>query len=404
MDFSLLKQSAKKKRASIIGWRRLLHQNPEAGLDLPFTKKLVRTELKKMGLVKSYRQMDGGIMVDLSGKSGDRSSFTALRVDMDALPISEKTGLPYASSVEGCMHACGHDAHTAIGLGIVSILQELRSCWEGKIRIIFQSGEEVLKGAKLMLEQGVLDNPGVNAILGLHLDPRFPLMSVGLKPGQINAYIDDFSVSVKGRSAHGAAPHLSVDPVAAASFAVQAIQTIVSRNIPPAEPAVISIGEIKGGNVSNIIPDQVMLKGTIRSLSPEIRDLLFSRLKSVMKGLEVTFGIDAELSITSGSPPVICDEDLTEACILILKKILGEKSVVNIPSPQLGGDDFAYFAQKVPAVLVRLGCGKEGSGFPLHSSEFDFDEKVLEFGAGLFSYLLICLTGQNLAGRTSAVY
>ena len=247
-----------------------------------------------------------------------------------------------------------------------------------------------------MLEKGVLDNPGVNAILGLHLDPRVHLMSVGLKPGQINAYIDDFSVSVKGKSAHGASPHLSVDPVTAASFAVQAIQTIVSRNIPPARPAVISIGEIKGGSVSNIIPDEVMLKGTIRSLSPEIRDLLFSRLKSVMKGLEGTFGIDAELSITPGSPPVICDEDLAEACILILKKILGEKSVVNIYSPQLGGDDFAYFAQKVPAVLVRLGCGKEGTGFPLHSSEFDFDEEVLEFGAALFSYLLVCLTGQSL--------
>lgn len=401
MDFFLLKKIAKEKRTSIISWRRLLHQHPEIGLDLPFTKKLVTTELDKMGLGRVYGLMDAGIVVDLLGKSSDCSSFVALRVDMDALPLYEKTGLPYASRIEGYMHACGHDAHTAMGLGIVSILQELKSQWEGKIRIIFQSGEEELKGAKLMLEQGISDNPKVNAILGLHLDPQFPLGSVGLRSGQINAYTDEFSLFIKGKSAHGASPHLSVDPVVATSFAIQALQTIVSRNIPPLEAAVVSIGEIKGGDVSNIIPDQVRLRGTIRSLSSKIRDLIFSRIKSIARGLEESFGIEAELSFISGSPPVICDEDLTKTCLLILKKTLDEQSVVNIPYPLLGGDDFAFFAQKVPATLIRLGCGKEGFTFPLHSSKFNFDEEVLEFGVALFSYLLIGLTNQNSGRRNN---
>jgi len=242
MDFSLIKQITREKRASIIRWRRLLHQHPEIGLDLPFTKELVTTELKKMGLGRDYRLMDAGIVVDLSGGSSACSSHVALRVYMDALPLYEKTGLSYASSIEGCMHACGHDAHTAIGLGIVSILQELKSQWEGKIRIIFQSGEEELKGARLLLEQRVLDEPRVNALLGLHVDPQlFPLRSVGLKSGQINAYADEFSLLIKGKSAHGASPHLSVDPIVAASFVIQALQTIVSRNVPPRETAVICV-------------------------------------------------------------------------------------------------------------------------------------------------------------------
>jgi len=328
MDFFLLKKIAKEKRTSIISWRRLLHQHPEIGLDLPFTKKLVTTELDKMGLGRVYGLMDAGIVVDLLGKSSDCSSFVALRVDMDALPLYEKTGLPY-------------------------------------------------------------------------LDPQFPLGSVGLRSGQINAYTDEFSLFIKGKSAHGASPHLSVDPVVATSFAIQALQTIVSRNIPPLEAAVVSIGEIKGGDVSNIIPDQVRLRGTIRSLSSKIRDLIFSRIKSIAKGLEESFGIEAELSFISGSPPVICDEDLTKTCLLILKKALDEESVVNIPYPLLGGDDFAFFAQKVPATLIRLGCGKESFTFPLHSSKFNFDEEVLQFGVALFSYLLVRLTSQNSGRRNN---
>jgi amidohydrolase len=397
MDFSSLKNwITEEKRAEILRWRRELHRHPEMGLELPFTRNFLSAELDRMGLGGVYRLLDGGIVVDIAGTAGEGSRAVALRVDMDALPLTERTGVPYASSIEGYMHACGHDAHTAIGLGIAGVLQELKSRWRGSVRILFQAGEETLEGARLMVEQGALVSPGVDALIGLHLDPGFPLLSVALKPGQINAWVDEFSLVVKGKSSHGAAPHLSRDPVTAACYAVQAFQTIVSRNVPPIEAAVISIGKIAGGNIYNIIPDQVTMRGTVRCLSSKMRELIISRMKSIMSGIDESFGVRTELVFSSVSPPVICDEGLTHECFAILNEVLGENRVLHIPHPKMGGDDFAFYAQEVPAVLIRLGCASDACANPLHSSGFNFDEEVMPFGVSLFSYLLIHLLEKNI--------
>lgn len=398
MDFSLIKKIAGEKRSTSVQWRRALHQHPETGLELPFTRKFVTSELDRMGLEGRYRQLDAGIIVELVGKEDESLPSVALRVDMDALPLCEKTHLPFASSHEGYMHACGHDAHTAIGLGVVGILQELQAGWGGRVRVIFQAGEEELEGARRMVEQGALENPVVDVIIGLHVDPQVPVGSVGLKPGQINAFVDEFVLTISGRSAHGASPHFSEDPVLAASFVIQALQTIVSRNVPPLEAAVVSIGRIEGGTVFNIIPDRVVLEGTVRSLHPEVRDMIISRMRSILKGVEQSFGVGAELCFTVSLPPVICDGDLTERCRAILCGILDEKNVVTFTSPQMGGDDFAFYAGEVPASLIRLGCGKGSLTVPLHSSRFSVDEDVLVFGVELFSYLLINLLNQEVKG------
>jgi amidohydrolase len=391
MDFSTLKRITAEKSTEIIRWRRELHRHPEMGLELPFTRDFLTTELDRMGLGGSYRLLEGGIVVDIAGTGAQGSTAVGLRVDMDALPLTESTGVPYASSIEGYMHACGHDAHTAIGLGIIAVLLELRSRWRGSVRVIFQAGEEILEGARLMVKQGALDGPRVDALIGLHLDPGFQLLSVALKPGQINAWVDEFSLVVKGTSAHGAAPHRARDPVIAASYAVQALQTIVSRNVPPIEAAVISIGKIAGGNIYNIIPDQVAMRGTVRCLSSKIRELIITRMKSIMSGLDESFGVNTELVFGLVSPPVICEEGLTNVCFAILNEVLDENRVLQIPYPKMGGDDFAFYAQEVPAVLIRLGCASDACTHPLHSSGFNFDEEVIPFGVSLFSYLLIHL-------------
>ncbi|MBE0478117.1 amidohydrolase [Candidatus Aerophobetes bacterium] len=388
LNFALLETESIKRKDYLVKWRRLFHQHPEVGLDVPFARDVIITHLHEIGLARAYRSLKAGIIVELSGGNRDLSSTVAFRVDMDALPLKEKTNLPYASSMEGCMHGCGHDAHTAIGLGVIDVLHSLKDTWKGAVRVIFQSGEEVLQGAKLMLTEGALNNPGVVALLGCHIEPKIALGSVGLKSGQINAYTDEFHLFIKGKSTHGASPHLGCDPVVAASFAIQALQTIVSRSISPLESAVISIGEIKGGSVSNVIPDEVKVKGTIRSLNSKTRDLIFLRMSSILSGLETCFDVQTEIVFTANSPPVICDEKLTRRCFEMIKEVVGEEKVINLSVPQLGGDDFAFFAQKVPATMIRLGCGKENYTFPLHSSHFNFDEEVMVMGVALFSYLL----------------
>jgi amidohydrolase len=392
MDFSQILKKSDEYRENIVQWRRVLHQHPEIGLDLPSTRGYITAELDRMGLQGAYRQLDGGIVLDLSGEGKPAGGGgVALRVDMDALPLRERTGLPFESLNEGCMHACGHDAHTAIGLGVAAVLHDIRASWRGDLRVLFQAGEETLQGAALLMEEGALDNPEPGAVLGVHLDPTLPLLTAGLKPGQLNAYVDEFSLTIRGRSAHGAYPHRSVDPIVVSSHAVQALQTVVSRNVNPQESAVISIGKIEGGTVFNVIPDNVVLGGTVRSLTRDTRELVFSRMRSIVHGLEVSFEVETELAVKPGIPPVICDEDLTKRCILALKEVLGGDRVTTMTGSLMGGDDFALYAQKIPAVMIRLGCEEEDGNLPLHSSGFRFDEKVLDFGVAVLSYLLLFL-------------
>jgi amidohydrolase len=342
-----------------------------------------------MGLENDCRRLKGGITADIGGHG---SSCVALRVDMDALPLAEDTGLPYASQIEGYMHACGHDAHTVIGLGVAAVLHKLRSRLKTGIRLIFQAGEEVMQGARALIRENALEDPPVSALLGVHIDPQIPEGKVGIRPGQINAYVDEFEFIVHGKSAHGASPHLANDPVVAASFLIQALQTIVSRSVSPSEACVVSIGKVKGGETYNVIPEQVKAGGTVRSLNEKTKGLIQKRMKAVAKGTDEAFGTRTTLSFLNSSPPVVCDETLTKTCRVLLSEALDEDRIMSIIGPKMGGDDFAFFAAEVPSCMVRLGSGKKGFDAPLHSARFRFDEKVLSHATALFSHLLLGLS------------
>lgn len=392
MEFSEIKKVSEALQCSLEEWLHALHRHPETGLFLPHTREVVTGALDAMGLGSACRQLEGGIVADIGGPGTEGSLCVALRVDMDALPLAEGTGLPYASEIEGYMHACGHDAHTVIGLGVTAVVSKLRSRLKTGIRLIFQAGEEVMQGARALLRENALDGPPVRALFGVHLDPQIQEGKVGIRPGQINAWVDEFELVVRGRSAHGASPHLANDPVVAASFLIQALQTIVSRNVSPSEACVVSIGKVRGGETYNVIPEQVKAGGTVRSLNEGTRDLIQKRMETVAKGIDETFGTRTELSFLNGSPPVVCDEALTKTCRGLLSEVMDEDRIVSIPGPKMGGDDFAFFAAEVPSCMVRLGSGKKGFDAPLHSSRFRFDEKVLGDGTALFSHLLVGLS------------
>jgi amidohydrolase len=389
MKYSEIEKVTCALQDSLEEWLHTLHRHPETGLLLPHTREVVTGALESMGLENALRRLEGGITADIGGHG---SSCVALRVDMDALPLAEDTGLPYASQIEGYMHACGHDAHTVIGLGVAAVLHKLRSRLNTGIRLIFQAGEEAMQGARALIRENALEGPPVSALLGVHIDPQIPEGKVGIRPGQINAYVDEFEFIIRGKSAHGASPHLANDPVVAASFLIQALQTIVSRSVSPSEACVVSIGKVKGGETYNVIPEQVKAGGTVRSLNEGTRGLIQKRMKAVAKGTDEAFGTRTTLSFLNSSPPVVCDEALTKTCRMLLSEALDEDRIVPIVGPKMGGDDFAFFAAEVPSCMVRLGSGKKGFDAPLHSARFRFDEKVLSHATALFSHLLLGLS------------
>ncbi|MBN2324160.1 MAG: amidohydrolase [Spirochaetes bacterium] len=389
MEYAEIQEVCDALQGSLEEWLFTLHSRPETGLSLPHTREVVIGALGEMGLESACRLLQGGITVDIGG---DSSSCAALRVDMDALPLAEDTGLPYASRVDGYMHACGHDVHTVIGLGVAAAVKRLRLGLKKRIRLIFQAGEETMQGARALIRENALEAPLVSALLGVHVDPQIPEGKVGIRPGQINAYVDEFELLVRGRSAHGASPHHAKDPVVAASFLIQALQTIVSRSVSPSEACVVSIGTIKGGETYNVIPELVKAGGTVRSLNEGTREFIKTRMEAVAKGTDDVFGTHTTLSFLNGSPPVFCDESLTRTCRVLLSEALEEDGIVPIPGSKLGGDDFAFLAEKVPSCMIRLGSGKKGFDAPLHSSRFRFDEKGLSRATALVSYLLLGLS------------
>jgi len=393
--FLRIQQKSKALKDQLVAWRHQLHQHPEIGMKLPFAQGIVISKLKKMGLDPVQIDRKGVIVNFEGGKSlpAQGSRVIAMRVDMDALPVYEETGVAYSSKVKGYMHACGHDAHTTIGLGVAKVLSEMENFWSGQVKIIFQPGEECLEGAKLMISRGALEAPNVDIILGLHLDPQLPLESVGLRSGQLNAYADQFCVEIRGKSGHGAYPHLAKDPVVAAATLVQALQTVVSRDLKPTDAGVISIGQIRGGTAPNIIPEKVVLNGTIRSLNSNTRRDIFDRMKSIVDGLKKAFGVDCSLLFGEGSPPVICEKKITEFVRQALTEVLGNDLVVILSEPSMGSEDFAFFTQRIPSTMLKLGCRSEEKGYiyPLHSSQFNFDEEILVYGVTIFSYLIFLI-------------
>jgi amidohydrolase len=362
--------------ARVVDLRRAIHRRPELGYEEHETSALVARELDALGIEHRRAAKTGIVGCIVGGKPG---RVVALRADMDALPLDERTGLPFASEHAGKMHACGHDAHTAMLLGAARVLAESRERLAGSVVLIFQPAEEGPGGALPMIEEGALDDPPVDAIAMLHVDSRLDAGTIGITPGGVNASADELYITVRGSGGHGAYPHTAVDAIPATAAIVMALQNVVARETDPLASAVVTIGTISGGYRNNIIADVVELSGTLRAHDAEVRDALEKRVRRIVAGLAAAYNVDVEVRVVRGYPPVINDAKLVKEYAELARN---EGMRVEEPAPTMGAEDFAYFAQRVPGLLIRLGVRSESAGaiHPIHSAQFCLDESALPVG------------------------
>ena len=381
MDNDFIKNAVSEMFDEIVKIRRDIHMNPELGFDEIETSKKVRKFLLENNI--EVREAAGtGIVGILKNGSGN---VAACRADMDALPIIEENNTEYKSRINGKMHACGHDAHTAIQLGTAKFLSDNLDKWSGTVKFIFQPAEETTGGAKLMIEEGVLEDPKVDYIFSLHTAPEIEVGKIGIKYGKMHASSDVFEIKIFGESAHGALPQNGIDAIVIASQLISYIQTIVSRNIDPREEAVITIGKIRGGEAENIICNLVELKGTIRTLSPEVRKYILAKMEDNVKRFVEAAGGRAEVFIRNGYDSVINDDEMTKLAENNIKELFGSESIVKIEKPRMDVEDFSFFLQKAKGTFLRLGVRNEKKGiiYDLHHPKFDIDEESIKLGMAL---------------------
>jgi amidohydrolase len=361
----------------VVELRRAIHRRPELGFEEHETQALIERELDDIGI--EHRRLAGTGVVGIV-RGALPGKVAALRADMDALPITERTGLPFASEVAGKMHACGHDAHTAMLLGAARELHAMRDRLHGTTVLIFQPAEEGPGGAEPMVAQGALDDPTVDAIAMLHVDPRLAPGEISITPGPVNASADELYITIRGKGGHGAYPHTAVDTIPASSAVVLALQNIAARETDPLKSVVVTIGTISGGYRNNVIADEVQMSGTLRAHDPQIRDGLEARVRRIVDSVAAAYGTQAEIRIVRGYPPVVNHPQLAERFAAYMRA--NSSIVVEQLPATMGAEDFAYFALRVPAVHVRLGIRSESAGsvHPGHSAEFRIDEAALPVG------------------------
>lgn len=365
----------------VIAIRRHIHANPELSFEEFETSKFVASKLAEWNITYQTGVVKTGI-VGLIEPTNESTQCIALRADLDALPITEINEVDYKSSNEGIMHACGHDVHTAMLLGTAKILNGLRDQLKVAVKLIFQPGEEKLPGgASLMIAEGVLDNPTVSEIYALHVFPELEVGKVGLRGGMYMASCDEIRMTVKGKGGHGAMPHQNIDPILISAHLITALQQIVSRNCPPQIPCVLSFGRIEGLGATNIIPDEVKLEGTFRTMDEDWRKKAHENIKKQSEILVKSMGGEIDVDIQVGYPYLENNPDLTILARQKATNILGESNVVDLPL-RLTGEDFAYFSQKIPATFIRIGVRNESKGiiYPVHNKRFNIDEKAIEIG------------------------
>ncbi len=378
-----LKNEIKSITEQLILWRRELHRCPETAHKEHKTAEFLKKALQEMGLEVSSAG-GTGLKAVLNGRPG--GGAVALRADMDALPIQEEGDKSYISQNPGAAHACAHDGHMAILLGTAKVLKENKDQFAGKIVFLFQPAEELPPGGAVdMIKDGVLD--GVEAVFGLHLWQPLPSGKVGIVPGPMMAAADNFRITITGRAGHGSMPHTALDPIFTAGQMITGLQSVVSRNLDPLKSLVVSFGTIHGGTVYNIIPQQAELTGTVRTFEHVIRDMAKKRMKGIIDNTAAAYGMKAEFEYMDGYPPLVNDEAMTARVLRVVEAELGGDRITSI-DPVMGGEDFAYYLQKVPGAFFFLGAG-DGQEYPHHHPRFDFDEDVLPEGVQLMCALAL---------------
>jgi amidohydrolase len=377
---------------SVIALRRTLHQWPELGFQEQRTSTLIAQQLAAMGIEVKTGIAQTGVLGILQGNAPGKTVL--LRADIDGLPIEEASGSPYASQNHGVMHACGHDGHTAILLTVAKLLTQCRGEFSGTVKFAFQPAEELPPGgAKGMIEEGVLENPKVDAVFGLHLWNGFSVGKIGVDEGPIMASVDRFDILIKGVGSHGAYPHTGVDPIVIGSHVVTALQTVVSREVPPLAPVVVTVGEFHGGTAFNVIPSHATLSGTVRTIDARIRQEMPERLERIVRGVTTGMRADYTLNYEFGYPVTVNDADKAKLVQAVATGIVGGANVVQA-GMTMGAEDMSYFLEAVPGCYLRLGSGNSEQGLihPHHSALFNFDESALPIGVELLSQItLACL-------------
>lgn len=384
-----IRQCANNITETIIGHRRHLHSNPELSFCEYETSVFIKARLEEMGI--TWRPMaETGVVAIIKGdKSSDR--VIALRADMDALPIAEANNVPYSSKNPGVMHACGHDVHMASLLGTANILQSVKQKFAGTVKLIFQPGEEKLPGgASLMIKSGVLKNPVPGAVIGQHVSPLIDAGKIGIRKGKFMASMDEIFVTIRGKGGHGAQPHLNVDPVLITAQILVSLQQIVSRMANPALPTVLSFGKVIANGAVNIIPDEVYLEGTFRTLDEGWRTDAHLRMKKMAESIAESMGGSCDFNIKKGYPVLINEENLTEQVFVLATEYLGEENVENI-DVWMAAEDFAWYSQALNSCFYLLGVQNKDKGIisSLHTPTFDVDEDALATSIGLMAYIAV---------------
>lgn len=371
----------------LIEIRRHLHSHPELSGQEYQTAAYVAGVLSSCGLKAQELVGKTGVVAEWPG-NGQRQDILALRTDMDALPILEQADLEFASQKPGVMHACGHDVHTTVGLGVAMVLAELGESLPGPIRFLFQPAEETAQGARWMVADGVMAD--VAAILSLHVYPSIPGGDIGIRYGALTAAADDLEINIVGESGHGARPHEAIDAIWIASQVVTTLQQAISRTHNPLRPVVLTIGQIQGGRAPNVIADHVRLTGTVRSLHPDTRQELPQWIESIVAGVCQPFGAKYDVSYRPGVPSVMNDPGLTQLVELCAEEICGEEHVQLILEPSLGAEDFSVYLEHAPGTMFRLGIGhREGPNYPLHHPRFQVNEAAIAAGVSTLAYAVV---------------
>lgn len=388
VDLSRIRLSIRNLHPQIIEWRRQLHQKPELGFKEQLTAQFIASKLQQWGIEHQTGVAQTGIVAIIKGENGrgNPAPTLAIRADMDALPIQELNEVAYRSQHDGLMHACGHDGHTAIALGTACYLHQNRHSFAGTVKIIFQPAEEGPGGAKPMIEAGVLKNPDVDAIIGLHLWNNLPLGTVGVRPGALMAAVESFDCTILGKGGHGAMPHQTVDSVVVSAQIINALQTIVARNVNPIDSAVVTIGALHAGTKRNVIADTATMSGTVRYFNPSLAGFFKTRVEQIISGICQSHGANYDLNYWSLYPAVINDAKIASLVRTAAEEVV-ETPLGIVPECQtMGAEDMSFFLQAVPGCYFFLGSANESKNlaYPHHHPRFDFDETALAMGVEIF--------------------